>query len=97
MLAAVSVGRRVVGALVWLIAAAFPGRRAADRLGPGGPALMAAAFLNVPLLTWIAEDNHWRGRLLPSRPWPVAARPACRLRWRWPGPTGVGWDVAPRS
>jgi hypothetical protein len=23
------------------------------------------------LLTWIAEDNHWRGRLLPSRAWPA--------------------------
>jgi len=35
-----------------------------------GTALMAAAFLNVPLLTWLAEDSHWRGRLLASRPWP---------------------------
>jgi hypothetical protein len=35
-----------------------------------GTTRMAAAFLNVPLLTWIAEDNHWRGRLLAFRPWP---------------------------
>jgi Family of unknown function (DUF6297) len=35
-----------------------------------GTMLMAAAFLNVPLLTWMAEDSHWRGRLLASRPWP---------------------------
>ena len=35
-----------------------------------GTTLMAAAFLNVPLLTWLAEDSHWRGRLLASRPWP---------------------------
>jgi hypothetical protein len=35
-----------------------------------GTVLLAAAFLNVPLLTWIAEDSHWRGRRLRSRPWP---------------------------
>lgn len=39
----------------------------------------AAAFLNLPLLTWIAEDNHWRGRLLNSRPWPHLVASA-----RWP-------------
>jgi hypothetical protein len=35
-----------------------------------GTVLLAATFLNVPLLTWIAEDSHWRGRRLGSRPWP---------------------------
>ena len=39
-----------------------------------GTVLLAAAFLNVPLLTWIAEDSHWRGRRLDSRPWPRLAR-----------------------
>jgi Family of unknown function (DUF6297) len=35
-----------------------------------GTVLLAATFLNVPLLTWMAEDSHWRGRRLGSRPWP---------------------------
>src|SRR5205807_1952051 len=39
----------------------------------------AAAFLNVPLLTWIAEDSHWRGRRLASRPWPRPTAFAPRL------------------
>ena len=45
-----------------------------------GTVLLAAAFLNVPLLTWIAEDSHWRGRRLHSRPWPRLAAVAPRLR-----------------
>ena len=44
-----------------------------------GTVLLAAAFLNVPLLTWIAEDSHWRGRPLRSRPWPRPAVFAPRL------------------
>jgi len=44
-----------------------------------GTTLLAAAFLNVPLLTWMAEDSHWRGRLLTSRPWPRGAAFAPRL------------------
>jgi hypothetical protein len=45
-----------------------------------GTVLLAAAFLNVPLLTWIAEDSHWRGRRLHSRPWPRVVAVAPRLR-----------------
>ena len=44
-----------------------------------GTVLLAAAFLNVPLLTWIAEDSHWRGRRLDSRPWPRLAAFSPRL------------------
>jgi hypothetical protein len=47
-----------------------------------GTVLLAATFLNVPLLTWIAEDSHWRGRRLGSRPWPaVVLGPALVLAW----------------
>src|SRR6185436_6374207 len=44
-----------------------------------GTVLLAAAFLNVPLLTWIAEDSHWRGRRLDPRPWPRLAAFSPRL------------------
>jgi len=45
-----------------------------------GRALLAAQFLNFSLLFWIAEDNHWRGRLLRSKPWPKLP-PALALAW----------------
>jgi Family of unknown function (DUF6297) len=41
---------------------------------------LAATFLNVPLLAWVAEDNRWRGRLLASRPWPELS-PALASAW----------------
>ena len=44
-----------------------------------GTVLLAATFLNVPLLTWIAEDSHWRGRRLGSRAWPRLGGFASRL------------------
>jgi hypothetical protein len=81
VLAAVSVVlAAVAGALVWLSLRRFPAGVLRTDSARAGRALMAAAFLNVPLLTWIAEDNHWRGRLLPSRPWPRLP-PAMALAW----------------
>ncbi|HTU77010.1 MAG TPA: DUF6297 family protein [Trebonia sp.] len=50
-----------------------------------GRVRLAAAFLNVQLLGWIAEDNHWRRRVLVSRHWPE--------RMPWPG----RMPVAPAS
>jgi Family of unknown function (DUF6297) len=51
-----------------------------------GTTRLAASFLNVPLLTWIAEDSHWRGRLLKPRPWPrhfsSAANALAWVDWR---------------
>jgi hypothetical protein len=70
----------VAGALVWLSLRRFPAAVLRTDSARAGRALLAAAFLNVPLLTWIAEDNHWRGRLLPSRPWPNLS-PAMALAW----------------
>jgi Family of unknown function (DUF6297) len=81
VLAVVSVAlAAVVGALAWLSLRRFPAGVLRTDSARTGRALMAAAFLNVPLLTWIAEDNHWRGRLLPSRPWPRLP-PAMALAW----------------
>jgi hypothetical protein len=81
VLAAVSVVlAAVVGALVWLSLRQFPAGVLRTDSARAGRALLAAAFLNVPLLTWIAEDNHWRGRLLPSRAWPTLP-PAMVLAW----------------
>ncbi len=71
----------VVGA-AWAGVAALLVRRMLPRFPAGviragsaraGTVLLAATFLNVPLLTWIAEDSHWRGRRLGSRAWPRLA------------------------
>jgi hypothetical protein len=81
--------------LLWRALASFP----ADVLRTGsarsGRALLAAQFLNFSILFWIAEDNHWRGRLFPSRPWPKLP-PAMVLAWadwrrlgRRPGPAAT--------
>ncbi|SDI54397.1 hypothetical protein SAMN05421505_1673 [Sinosporangium album] len=36
-----------------------------------GRAASAAAMMDPGMLTWAAEDNHWRGRAVRSRRWPV--------------------------
>ncbi|WP_310741921.1 DUF6297 family protein [Microbispora sp. H13382] len=45
----------------------------------------AATMLDPGMLTWVAEDVHWRGRALRSRPWPrLVSRlgPAAALAWQ---------------
>jgi hypothetical protein len=58
----------------------FPAGVLRDDSVRAGRTRLAASFLNVPLLTWVAEDNRWRGRLLASRPWPRLPR-AFTLAW----------------
>lgn len=70
----------VAGALAWRALRLFPASVLRTDSARAGRVLMSAAYLNVPLLTWIAEDDHWRGRLLPSRPWPKLP-PAMVLAW----------------
>jgi uncharacterized protein DUF6297 len=67
----------VAAVLAWRMLPRFPASIAVTDSARAGTTLMAAAFLNVPLLTWIAEDSYWRGRVLPSRPWPrfLSSRP----------------------
>jgi Family of unknown function (DUF6297) len=82
--------------LAWLFAwramAGFPAAALRSDSTRSGQTLLAAGVLNFSLLFWIAEDNHWRGRLLRSRPWPRLP-PAMALAWadwrrvaRRPGP-----------
>jgi Family of unknown function (DUF6297) len=71
LIAAVAVAvAGVVTVLVWLMLPRFPANVARTDSARAGTTRLAASFLNVPLLTWIAEDSHWRGRLLQPRPWP---------------------------
>jgi Family of unknown function (DUF6297) len=70
----------VAAILTWRLLARFPAAVLRTDSARAGRALTAAAFLNVPLLAWIAEDDHWRARLLPSRRWPKFP-PAMVLAW----------------
>jgi hypothetical protein len=81
--------------LLWRAMARFPAAALQSDSARSGRALLAAGWLNFSLLFWIAEDNHWRGRLLRSRPWPKLP-PAMTLAWadwrrvsRRPGPLAV--------
>jgi hypothetical protein len=83
-----------VALLLWRALPRFPAGLLSSDSARAGRTLLAVTFLNVPLLTWIAEDSHWRGRQLTARPWPdpfrtratarsgaspsTAARPAAR-------------------
>jgi Family of unknown function (DUF6297) len=58
----------------------FPAATLLSASARASTTLTAAAFLNLTLLTWIAEDAHWRGRRLTSRPWPRLS-PAWALAW----------------
>ena len=57
-------------AVLWRRLASFPASVLRADSARSGRALLAAQYLNFSLLFWIAEDNHWRGRLLRSKPWP---------------------------
>lgn len=78
----------VAAVLVWRMLPRFPASIAVTDSARAGTTLMAAAFLNVPLLTWIAEDSYWHGRLLPSRPWP---RFLSSLPGRQPPAVALAW------
>jgi hypothetical protein len=74
LIAVAGVAFAVVAALlVWRMLPRFPAGVIRAGSARAGTVLLAATFLNVPLLTWIAEDSHWRGRRLGSRRWPRVA------------------------
>jgi hypothetical protein len=62
----------VAGLAAWARLRSFPADVLWADSAHAGRVRLAAAFLNIQLLGWIAEDNHWRRRLLVSRPWPAS-------------------------
>lgn len=70
----------VAGTAAWLLLRSFPAAVLRADSARAGRTLMAASYLNLPLLSWIAEDRHWRGRVIPSRRWPKLPPPLA-LAW----------------
>jgi hypothetical protein len=67
--------------LVWRTLVRFPAAVLRSGSVRAGRIVLAATFGNVALLAWIAEDSHWRGRLLRARPWPRLASGPRALAW----------------
>jgi hypothetical protein len=70
----------VAGLAAWARLRSFPADVLWADSAHAGRVRLAAAFLNIQLLGWIAEDNHWRRRVLVSRPWPAPTRWPARLQ-----------------
>ncbi|MBE1534684.1 DUF6297 family protein [Actinomadura algeriensis] len=68
--------------LAWGALPRIPARSLLDASTRTGHVATAAAVLDPAALAGIAEDAHWRGRLVRSRPWPGRLRrPAAALAW----------------
>ncbi|MEV0967664.1 DUF6297 family protein [Microtetraspora glauca] len=74
-----------VAVRAWRALPGFPTRAVIASSVRTGQAADALLTLEPTLLTWIAEDNHWRARRLRSRRWP-----------RLPAPLAVAWVEARR-
>lgn len=69
----------------WVALDRIPARRILASSTRTARVTSAATTLDPGMLTWVAEESHWRGRALRSRPWPrlvsrLGAAPA--LAWQ---------------
>jgi hypothetical protein len=69
VIAAVAVALLTMTA-TWLRLRAFPAGVLWEDSARADRTRLAATFLNVQMLAWIAEDGYWRRRTLRSRSWP---------------------------
>jgi hypothetical protein len=65
----------------WVALGRIPARDVLAASTRAGHVASAAVSLDPGAMTWIAEDNHWRGRSLRSRPWPSLPAPLA-LAWQ---------------
>ncbi|PSK99002.1 hypothetical protein CLV63_104226 [Murinocardiopsis flavida] len=65
----------------WAVAARMPARAVLDASTRAGNAAGALTVMDPGALTWIAEDAHWRTRVLRSRAWPPRLRGAAAVAW----------------
>ncbi|MEV0590654.1 DUF6297 family protein [Nonomuraea cavernae] len=66
----VAAGAAVLLRRAWAALDRIPARRLLSSSVRSGRVISAAVTLDPGALTWAAEDDHWRGRALGSRPWP---------------------------
>ncbi|GAA3420923.1 DUF6297 family protein [Streptosporangium vulgare] len=71
----------LLGWRAWSALAGIPARTVLSASTRAGRVGTAAVGMDPAALTWIAEDNHWRGRTLRSRPWPSLPAPLA-LAWQ---------------
>ncbi|MEU4510049.1 DUF6297 family protein [Nonomuraea wenchangensis] len=64
-------GSALLARQAWRAFGRIPAREIAAASTRGGHVADAATGVDPSALTWIAEDNHWRGRRLRSRRWPA--------------------------
>ncbi|MFI6988039.1 DUF6297 family protein [Nonomuraea wenchangensis] len=64
-------GSALLARRAWRAFGRIPAREIAAASTRGGHVADAATGVDPSALTWIAEDNHWRGRRLRSRRWPA--------------------------
>ncbi|WP_406319418.1 DUF6297 family protein [Streptosporangium sp. NBC_01639] len=67
----------------WASLGDIPARTVLAASSRVGHVATAAAGMEPGALTWIAEDNHWRGRLLRSRRWPALPAPSAQAWQDW--------------
>ncbi|WP_157382896.1 DUF6297 family protein [Nonomuraea coxensis] len=78
-------GSALLARQAWRAFGRIPAREIAAASTRGGHVADAATGIDPGALTWIVEDNHWRGRRLRSRRWPGLPA-ALATAWQdWPG------------
>jgi hypothetical protein len=65
----------------WTAVAHVPARAVLEASNRAGLAAGAFVVMDPGSLTWIAEDAHWRSRVLRSRAWPSRLRGAAAVAW----------------
>ncbi|MFV2178395.1 DUF6297 family protein [Actinomadura sp. LOL_016] len=79
--AACAVASALLLRLAWGALPRIPARALRDASTRTGHVVAAAAVLDPSALSGIAEDAHWRGRLVRSRPWPARLSGPAALAW----------------
>ncbi|MDF5751221.1 DUF6297 family protein [Spongiactinospora sp. TRM90649] len=80
-------GTAVAAALLvrraWTALASMPAAAVLTASTRAGHVATATVGLDPGVLTWIAEENHWRTRVLRSRPWPKLPAPLALAWYDW--------------
>ncbi|GAA3123370.1 hypothetical protein GCM10010466_12830 [Planomonospora alba] len=78
----------------WAALERIPARTLLAASTRAGRAAAVAAALDPGVVTWAAEEQHWRGRVLRSRPWPALPAPSAVAWQDWRRLARRPWPVA---